>query len=245
MSDKSIPIAKESWKDETRIYHSRFENISTVSPKVAETIKNNYPGKYWDISDKDEKASVVSRIVIYAVNGFSYSLGLRPIIEQQFKQGQFMIVPLNIRFFFEMWGGLHYAKSLLEKIIKKENVEVEINKVNKLLSGARSEVMLPWGELATESSIHVMDFVRSIEKEYEGAEELYNFLCEASHPNFIQNGYFQMAGPPVSNWDNKKFKKHGHTLLEKTISIYELAVTSSESDILRVFKLGDKLVIEN
>ena len=63
MSDKSIPIAKESWKDETRIYHSRFENISTVSPKVAETIKNNYPGKYF-IREKEEKASDSSIIII-------------------------------------------------------------------------------------------------------------------------------------------------------------------------------------
>lgn len=248
MTNEWIARPKESWKEETRIYHSRIESISAVSSEIAETIKNNYPGKYWDISGKDAKASIVSRIVIYAANGFSYTLGLRPIIEQQFKQGQFMIVPLNIRFFFEMWGGIHFAKSLLEEIAKKENVENvenELNKVNKLLMGAHSEVMLPWGDLATESSIHANDFVRSIEKEHEGADELYNFLCEASHPNFVQNSYFQMAGPPVSNWDNEAFKKHGHTLLEKTVSIYELAVSSSESDILSIFKLGDKLVIES
>jgi len=41
MTDEWIPMAKESWKDETRIYYSRFENISTLSPEVAETIKNN------------------------------------------------------------------------------------------------------------------------------------------------------------------------------------------------------------
>lgn len=242
MTDEWIIQPKDSWKEETKQYHSRLENISAVSDEVAEAIKSNFPGKYWDISDKDEKASVVSRIIIYAVNGFSYSLGLRPIIEQQFKQGQFMIFPLCVRFFFEMWGGVNYAKSLIEKISKKENVENELSKVNRLLTGARSEVMLPWGELATESSIHVMDFIRSIEKEHSGAEESYNFLCEASHPNFVQNGYFQMAGPPVSNWDNKAFNKHGHVLLDKTVSIYEQAANNSESDILGIFKLGDALV---
>jgi hypothetical protein len=242
MTEEWIIRPKESWKDETKIYHSRFENTSAVRTDVREAIKTNFPGKYWDISDKDEKASVVSRIVIYAVNSFSYSLGLRPIIENQFKQGQFMLVPLSIRFFFEMSGGVHYAKSLIEKITKKENVENELNKVNRLLTGARSEVMLPWGELATESSIHVMDFIRSIEQEHKGAEKSYDFLCEASHPNFVQNGYFQMASPPVSNWDNKAFKKHGHILLEKTLSIYELAVNNSENDILSIFNLGDKLV---
>ncbi|CAD6881230.1 hypothetical protein [Methylomonas albis] len=242
MTDEWIIKPKESWREETKIYHSRFEEISTISTDAAEAIKSNFPGKYWGMSDKNEKASVVSRIVIYAVNGFSYSLGLRPIIEQQFKQGQFMIVPLSTRFFFEMCGSINYAKSLISKISNKESVESELNKVNKLLTGAKSEVMLPWGELATESSINVMDFVRSLENEHSGAVESYGFLCEASHPNFVQNSYFQMAGPPVSNWDNKEFKKHGHILLNKTVSIYEQAVHNSENDILSIFKMSNELV---
>jgi len=245
MSNEWRMVPKESWREETKIYHSRLERASSLSSEVGDTIKNKYPGKYWSSQPDDETTSVAIKIVIYAVTGFSYSLALRPIIEQQFKSGQFMIVPLNVRFFFEMWGGVHYAKSLLEKLSGKESVESEFKKVNKLLMGARSEVMLPWGGLATEPSIHIMDFIRSIEKDYKGSEELYNFLCEASHPNFVQNTYFQMAGPPVSNWDNVKFNEHGHKLLEKTLASYELAAYGSERDIIGALCLGDKLVNEN
>ncbi len=149
-----------------------------------------------------------------------------------------MVVPLNTRFIFETWGAIHFARTTLSRLIEEGDIAREEKFTNRLTFGARSQVMLPYGGMVEERSISVMEFIRCLKDIREDAEDLYNFLSEASHPNLFQNLYFQMAGPPISNWDNAGFREHVHGLLERTLTALEAATGGMETDVVTILGKG-------
>jgi hypothetical protein len=69
---------------------------------------------------------------------------------------------------------------------------------------------------------------------------MYAFLSEASHPNAAQNSWFQMAGPPISNWDNLAFKVHGHKLLTELVEILECTGRHIQADFVAVLEMANE-----
>ena len=166
------------------------------------------------------------------------AIQIRGIVRDHWLSGQFVVVPLNARFVLETWGAIHFARLTLERLVHEGDVEREEERTNRLTFGARSPVQLPWGGVTDTQSFNVLEFIRGLKDERSDAEELYNFLSEASHPNMIQNFYFQMAGPPISNWNNEKFKQHGHSLLNKALEAFEASTRGMEQDVVIVLKEG-------
>jgi len=117
-------------------------------------------------------------------------------------------------------------------------VQAPLEKTKRLLLGVRSEVQLPWGGTSDETSIHVMDFVRSLVDTYPHAEETYDFLCESCHPSHLRLTSWLMAGPPLQNWTNEKFRKHGHSLIERTLEAIEQALRGIACDTTKTLDLA-------
>jgi hypothetical protein len=139
---------------------------------------------------------------------------------------------------YELWGAAHYARHTIEEMHDSGEVQTPLEKTKRLLLGVRSEVQLPWGGTSDETSIHVMDFVRSLVDTYPQAEETYGFLCESCHPSYLRLTTWSLAGPPLHNWTNEKFREHGHNLIDRTLEAVEQALQGIAYDTTKTLELA-------
>jgi hypothetical protein len=233
----------ELWFEETSPYLPRL----IVAKGIADELRSSFakrPGVFFTTKNPTPGASVAIRLGVYANNIFSTSLLVSCEIENQWRRGQFVLVPLSSRFLIESWGAVHFARTTLDRLIKDSDVQREENRVSRLTFGSRldkqSEVELPFidGGSTSFQSFNVMCFIDSLSELGSEPREAYNFLSEASHPNFIQSSYFQLAGPPLPNWKNESYKFHGHQLLERTVKAIELATSGIQSDIAHILDVA-------
>ncbi len=235
-------MAKDSWREETMRYRSLVETAASVDAAAAGVISAYWPGAFRPDFEPAPQVSIASRLGIYAANLFAMASQVRGVVRDQWLSGLFVVVPLNTRFVLEMWGAIHFARLTLERLVREGDVEREEERTNRLTFGARSPVLLPWGGLADRRSFNVLDFIRGLTDACADSEELYNFLSEASHPNLFQSLYFQMAGPPLSNWNNNAFKQQGHSLLSKTLQAFEASARGMDQDIVTLLKDGTEYI---
>lgn len=233
-------IVDESWREETCIYISRLDSAIEVSEKLRNSFNTYWPGCFFSTLNPSNSVRVAIRLGVYANNIFSTSLLVSRELRNQWKKGIFVLVPLSSRFFIENWGAVHFARTTLDRLINEKVVEREESRVERLTFGSRldkqSEIQLPFGGVTNSQSFNVMNFIDSLKDVSEESIEDYNFLSEASHPNFIQSTYFQLAGPPLSNWANDAYKTHGHQLLERTVRAIERAASGIQSDMVHILE---------
>jgi hypothetical protein len=242
MDSEWILVPNESWREETAPYRSRLETAASVDPAAIDAMTAYWPGVLWPNGVPPPQVSVVSRLGIYAVNLFGTALQVRRVVRDQWLSGLFVVVPLSTRFVLETWGAIQFARLTFERLLREGNVDREEERTNRLTFGARFPVQLPWGGVTDEKSFNVLEFVRGLSDARVDAEELYNFLSEASHPNMLQHSYFQMAGPPISNWNNAAFKPRGHSLLSKTLEAFEASARGMDQDIVTILRDGTDFI---
>ncbi len=237
-------VSVGSWRREIQRYLSRLDAASTISPDTVEAFSRLYPRNFWYETPPSRRAALACRTVIYSANLFSIAIQLRRVIREQWLAGLFLIVPLNTRFFFEIWGGIHFARTTLIRLMREPDLDREELRINRLTHGSRTGVLLPGaGEgFSQERSFNVLDFIDGLDDVSADARSLYDFLSEASHPNFIQNTYFQIAGDPISNWDNEAFNTHGHSLLDRTLAAFEMAASGADSDLVALLEEGSSYI---
>lgn len=237
-----ILVPKDTWREETARYKLRLDAAVAVDAAATNALSSYWPGVFWPESQPPPEAAIASRLATYAVNLFAMACQVRSIVRDQWLAGLFLVVPLNTRFVLEAWGAIHFARLTLDRLVQEGDLKREEQRTNRLTFGARSQVRLPWGGIADMQSFNVLEFVRGLTDVRPDAEELYNFLSEASHPNMIQNFYFQMAGPPISNWDNQAFNNHGHSLLNRTLEAFEASARGMEQDVAMLLKNGTQYI---
>jgi hypothetical protein len=137
-------------------------------------------------------------------------------------EGRMVGVSLPIRMSLEIWGAAVFGRNILQTFIADGDIERIWNATARLTVGARTPVMLPHGVMSDAPAYSVMNFIDALERETPKARATYEFLCEACHPNMIQNFYFLMASKTYDNFSNETFKAHAHELLEKTASAIEM-----------------------
>jgi len=71
-------------------------------------------------------------------------------------------VPLLVRFSYECWAAIHYAKKTLNRLISEEDLEREEACINRLNFGARSNVQVSDGKESTETSINALTFIQNL-----------------------------------------------------------------------------------
>jgi hypothetical protein len=238
-------IDDKLWGEETGIYLKRLDAAAEVSEELNAIYKKYWPGCFFSTSDPSDSASIALQLGVYASNIYSTSLRVSMEIPNQWRKGIFVLVPMSVRFIIENWGAIHFARQTLDRLITHNDVEREKNRVKRLLFGSKNfPVRLPFiGEAtATNESFSVMCFIKSLSDVSPKSIEDYNFLSEASHPNFIQSYYFQLAGPPLPNWSNDNYKKHGHQLLERTVQAIEQAACGIQTDMIHILELASQHV---
>jgi hypothetical protein len=101
--------------------------------------------------------------------------------------------------------------------------------------GSKSEVPLPTGLVEHHPVINVMEFIREADLISPGTADAYAFLCDASHPTYLQHSYLLFASADYDNWSNPKFSETAHSILERTLSIAEGALLGIKETGLEIF----------
>lgn len=233
MNNENNLILNELWKDEIKSYLPRLESLLSLDTIYLNTIKDLWPDKVWPSVDRkvDNQGMVAFRIAVFANSILSFSIKVTNLIVELWRRGDFFLVPLNTRFIYESWGAVHYAGN----IFKISDIKKAQSFTSKLLTGVKkAEVYLPDGTKATEEALNVMDYIRALKEVKSDAESIYHFLSSASHPNTIQNEYFLIMGPPISNWGNPLFKKHAHKLLDDVLKAHEQSYRSMQLKVVDI-----------
>ncbi|MFC1984013.1 hypothetical protein ACFLVO_03260 [Chloroflexota bacterium] len=226
----------EPWEEETSRYHERLAQVENWEPALSSLIKRlpDIPLSYKP-STQGSVAIQLSLLVLGYVNFADQAIAAFLTL---WRTGRFTTISLPARLIYELWGATHFTRKTLAQMQTSGEVEKALAKTKRLLFGVRSEVRLPWGGTSDEKSIHVMEFVRSLFDTYPQAEETYDFLCESCHPSHLRLTSWLMAGPPLQNWTNEKFRKHGHSLIERTLEAIEQALRGIACDTTRTLDLA-------
>ena len=213
----------EAWEKEITIYNERLDKIGQWFPDLS-----NFRGKIPHIPlsyEPSEEGLVALQASLYIY------IGCMPFANQAvqsfimlWRSGIFTTISLPVRLIYELWGASNYCLNVFLKAIDSDDWAVASSKIQRLMLGARSEVPLPWGGNTVEKSIHVMDFIRSLSPIESEAERIYDFLCESCHPSYLRLTIWSLAAPPIQNWENERFRKHVHEILDATLSALEKAL---------------------
>ena len=169
----------------------------------------------------DVKTHLITQLVLFNTGSLRVAYDLTTAAELLFREGRITSTCLQLRLLFEYWGAVSFSSALGDRVRDAadlqdaETLKNVVVPISRLIGGSRFPVTLPRGGKTKTKSFSIMKFIQHLERCETGTEQLYDFLCEACHPSFIQQSYFWMAGSEGDNWTNDKFRAHAHTLLEK------------------------------
>lgn len=165
--------------------------------------------------------------------------------------GRFLGASLCARLLLEFWGSSEYLqRQVLQKLDRTGDIGAAGQKLQKLLLGSKSSVRFPWGHMSEEKPINVMDFVREAETAHPGTMANYEFLCDASHPSFVQHTYLFMAGASavgknltMDSWSNSLFAPHAHGIFDRTLSAAESATQGIGASGIKILQSSLPIVL--
>jgi len=138
--------------------------------------------------------------------------------------GSFLSASVCTRLLIELVGQLAFAdQRVLQRLGSPNELEAATERLKRLLHGSKVSVPERDG-IPDVAVINVMEFVRAAEAVVPGMQKSYDFLCDASHPNFTQHGYLLFAGSEYDNWRNPAFAGAAREILDKTVAAAEQAI---------------------
>jgi len=140
------------------------------------------------------------------------------------REGRMVGVSGLVRFSVEYWAAIYFGLRIIRTYLQDNNLEEALRKTSRLTQSCKTPVRLPWGGETVDVAYSVSTFVDALSKERSKVRDHYDFLSEASHPNFLQNMYFMMAGRVHDNFSNETFRVYAHEILDKTVTTLEEAV---------------------
>lgn len=220
---KGLPIDVTTWHVETGRYLPRLEDLQrlvAVDPPHPDGIPH---------PPLDKPPSPVQSVIHRAIIFYEMGLWLRTRetiagLVCLWKEGYLSAAGSLVRLLFELWSACEFQTIAIKKFKEDGDLEKLRRTVDRLFEGVRDEVLLPWGTLASEKPIHVMDLIRNLSSVFPDAEAFYNELCESSHANQPRFLEWWVVGSLGDNWTNLTVQKRGHILLEKTVMAAEIAV---------------------
>ncbi len=229
-----------TWKSETSSYLPRLQELwILVTDEPARPSAVPY-------GPLDAQPSQLQGVLHRAVTFYELGLWLRmretmASVLCLWKEGYLSAAGSLVRLLFELWASCEYQTDAIRNFEKDGDLEKLNRIVDRLFEGVRDEVLLPWGQPASEKPIHVMDTIRYLDSISPGAETTYNQLCESSHANQPRFLEWWFTGRFGDNWSNPTVQTRGHALIERTVSTAESAVrgtiTSARSGLERCGEL--------
>jgi hypothetical protein len=210
---------KQLWQIETKPYVPR---ISVALDRLgrAEKSTKKLPTAPFSVEPTREQHTAYS-LVSFARSG---AIVVDQLIDNAgllWSEGRMVGISSLIRFALEYWAAVHFGRKILETYLTDKNIEEAMSKTARLTTSGKTPVRLLWGGLTENKAYSVMSFIDVLSKTHPNAKDDYDFLSEASHPNFLQNFYFIMASRVYDNFSNEVFKKHAHEVMERTIVALE------------------------
>lgn len=153
-------------------------------------------------------------------------------------QGRVVGISGLVRFSLEYWAAVHFALTIITAYLKDGNIEEAARKTGRLTFSGKTPVRLPWGGETTNVAYSVMTLLDRLVLVHHEVKGSYDFLSEASHPNFLQNFYFIMASRVYDNFSNEAFRIYAHEILDRTVGILERAVHGTLEDAARTVELS-------
>jgi hypothetical protein len=236
VTSSEVCLTMELWEEETARYGERLVHIENWRPALS-----NLLGRLPDIplSYNPSKPGIVAiQLSMFVLGCINFADQTVSAFLNSWRNGLFSLISLPARLTYELWGATHFARHTLLQMHSSGDIDKALAQARKLTMGARSEVQLPWGGTTEESSINVMEFVRSLADIYPQAAEVYDFLCESCHPSYLRLTIWSMVGPPLQNWTNEKFREEGHSLIDKTLNAIEQALEGIAYDTTRTLELA-------
>jgi hypothetical protein len=229
-----------TWQDETARYLPRVDFLGApLRPVLAA-----YDGLPLGSLDYQPgvRAHVSMRVVLFNFGAIYIADQLVRAIRRQWEEGMFVGVTLPVRLIFEHWGALTFAREIVRELSSKEDPARAAERCERLTAGSRVPIRGFGGALTAVRSYSVFEFVRLLDEHAPGSLDMYEFLCEACHPGFIQQTYFFMASQAGDNWSNDAFKAHAHQLLDRTLTAAQDAVAGIVDETDRIAELARPMI---
>jgi hypothetical protein len=227
----------ERWEQELSQYNERLSNIENWNPSVSELLKK-LPQIPLNYTPSTQGSIAIQLSVFVSSVCISFVYQTIEAFASLWKMGLMTMVSLPTRLTFEIWGANHYALQIIDNMKKSGDFIRASEKTASIILGARSNFELPWGEITSKKSIHIMEFIRSLKDVDPYVEDTYGFLCESCHPSFFGLMYWQMTRPPLQNWENATFRKKAHEMINRTIKAMEQALNGISSDAKRTLDIA-------
>lgn len=122
---------------------------------------------------------------------------------------------------FELWAAVFYVEKTVKDFCTTRNKDKLAKIADKLFAGTLYPAQLPWGEPSLEKPVHITTMIKELERDYPGSRQIYSFLCEYCHPNFLYDAYARIATLVSGAWENPRFLESIATALEKQLSSLE------------------------
>ena len=245
-------VPDDSWKPILEEYKERISIIRQLAPFKHKYSKESFSGSApkcpLETYDDPRTLSILERLRLFGGVTALLAVQVAQTICDLWESGSFILVPLNTRFLLESWARVHYANDIIIKLVNTSDIEKADERTERLTFGSRVESTLPWGEAVEVKSIHINDCIRTLGDVYPEYQSDYDYLSESSHPSFLENTYFMLAGPPMANWKNESYKKMMKPKLDKCFLILENSVVGIIQDwsiISDVYKEVSELLSEN
>lgn len=225
----------EVWRKEIERYQGRVLSLGHSLNELADEIEK-LPRAPLTTALSD-KAALQFQICLLTIGAFRSAQQLAKSLQIVWLAGHFVTSSLVIRLMLELQGLLAYAeRKVLKPLVGDNCIDTCQAKMMKLLFGSKSGVLSPRGDSRQPHPlVNVMDFIKEGEAVFPGLSGTYSFLCDASHPTYLQHSYLVFAGPHYDNWSNDTFATEAHLTLERTLSAAEFALAGIRSSGMSIF----------
>jgi hypothetical protein len=224
------------WQIETEIYAPRIgKALDLLVSPLAECRK--LPMAPFSREPSMEEQLVYS-IALFTWNGAIVADQLIDNIGLLWSQGRMVGVSGLARFAVEYWAAVYFGKKILTDYVDDKNLEEAVRKGARLTFSAKTPVRLWLGGETANPAYSVMTFIDRLSAVRPDIKASYDFLSEASHPNFVQNTYFVIASRVYDNFSNDAFKAYAHEILERTVSIIETVAEGLAGDVIEIVNIA-------
>lgn len=171
-------------------------------------------------------AHIAMSVQSYSEGVAQSSTELVKTINAVWSEGDLVGISLYVRLLFEYWAAENYAVHLLDNLSTENDIQSAQVTCIKLLLGTRYPM---WFEMmgledARRDPIHVMDFVRALEKDVPGTADTYEFLCEGCHPSYLHQSMIYDGSRGGNRYRGLLHEGFMRRWCEKTVGAAEQAV---------------------
>jgi hypothetical protein len=216
-------------------YDMRIESIKDWDPDAFEYLKQlpDIPLDY----EPSPKGLAAIKLSLY-VNSALYSIEQANMsFRYLWQERMLIVVSLLVRYMFEVWGGCHYSLNVIQEMQNTDDATRALALSQRLLTGARTEIILPWGGVTKDKSIHVNDLIRLLADVYEEAEGTYGFLCESCHPSSLMMTNWALANRAEFEASERAIE-YCETWIEPTIRAAEISLAGMSSDAKELLRIA-------